>query len=380
MGEYKEMLLQITDVYGTIEYKLENFGKEYITFGRNEDQDIVLQDTNVSRRHGYFMKYPEGWTIGNNSTNGIVLNGKIIKSAFIRPGDNIVLSVKHQEQTVRMFVRESSEIMSDRVSDARSTNRYLHITSDQSDVLRADVYNVNEPYNLQKNQSQNIADFLQCNEGEKLKSNFNWAVKQDKIQQPKNSKNSKNSHKTIILIVSIILGVGIVWIAVILIIWVIKDNFLGYINSEMKTAEIISETIKELSIEKENLIDSTLDVTSEIDSGSYLYNFTDENLKDNNKLEISSVELTSDMACKAVEAYCREDNPSLNDMNSEEHIFYWLVEEETSTDYTILYRSYTEVLSHYYVDIESGNVTLVQEEVEDTVTYNDLFNIWDYVQ
>ncbi len=102
--------------------------------------------------------------------------------------------------------------------------------------------------------------------------------------------------------------------------------------------------------------------------------------EDENSSEETMSELTSDMACKAVEAYCREDNPSLNDMNSEEHIFYWLVEEETSTDYTILYRSYTGALSHYYVNIESGNVTLVQEEVEDTVTYNDLFNIWDYVQ
>ncbi len=105
-----------------------------------------------------------------------------------------------------------------------------------------------------------------------------------------------------------------------------------------------------------------------------------EKTETGNSPEETMSELTSDMACEAVEAYCREDNPSLNDMNSEEHTFYWLVEEETSTEYTILYRSYTGALSHYYVDIESGNVTLVQEEVEDTVTYNDLFNIWDYVQ
>ncbi|MEI3378653.1 MAG: hypothetical protein V8R54_03610 [Coprococcus sp.] len=105
-----------------------------------------------------------------------------------------------------------------------------------------------------------------------------------------------------------------------------------------------------------------------------------EKTKTGNSPEETMSELTSDMACEAVEAYCREDNPSLNDMNSEEHTFYWLVEEETSTEYTILYRSYTGTLSHYHIDIKTGNVTLVEEGVDDTVTYNDLFNIWDYVK
>ena len=151
------------------------------------------------------------------------------------------------------------------------------------------------------------------------------------------------------------------------------------------------ETISEKQYEKyrddwysESCIVSGLTSFDEVTEASTEIKETSEEVEGKTEVDNSSEEtmseLTSDMACKAVEAYCREDNPSLNDMNSEEHTFYWLVEEETSTEYTILYRSYTGALSHYYVDIESGNVTLVQEEVEDTVTYNDLFNIWDYVQ
>lgn len=93
--------------------------------------------------------------------------------------------------------------------------------------------------------------------------------------------------------------------------------------------------------------------------------------------------LTSYMACKAVEKYCREQNPSLNDMDPNEHVFYWNIEGETNSEYTILFRSYTGSMSYFYIDVNTGDVTLVEEppsdSIDDVQTYENAFNIWDYI-
>ena len=62
--------------------------------GRSRDCDIVLQDSNVSRRHAEIR--PSGgdnWTIADlGSTNGVKVNGRAITSVTpIRAGDEIVV-------------------------------------------------------------------------------------------------------------------------------------------------------------------------------------------------------------------------------------------------------------------------------------------------
>ena len=62
--------------------------------GRSRDCDIVLQDSNVSRRHAEIR--PAGgdnWTITDlGSTNGVKVNGRAVSSVTpIRSGDAIVV-------------------------------------------------------------------------------------------------------------------------------------------------------------------------------------------------------------------------------------------------------------------------------------------------
>ncbi len=52
----KDILLQILDGNNLKEYRFENFNKEYITFGRNSEQDIVLKNIHVSRKRGHIKK------------------------------------------------------------------------------------------------------------------------------------------------------------------------------------------------------------------------------------------------------------------------------------------------------------------------------------
>jgi hypothetical protein len=62
--------------------------------GRSRECDIVLQDSNVSRRHAEIRPSGgDGWTISDlGSTNGVKVNGRQIAAATpLKPGDDIAV-------------------------------------------------------------------------------------------------------------------------------------------------------------------------------------------------------------------------------------------------------------------------------------------------
>jgi pSer/pThr/pTyr-binding forkhead associated (FHA) protein len=62
--------------------------------GRSRECDIVLSDSNVSRRHAEIRPVGgDGWTITDlGSTNGVKVNGRTIGSPTpLEPGDEVVV-------------------------------------------------------------------------------------------------------------------------------------------------------------------------------------------------------------------------------------------------------------------------------------------------
>ena len=60
--------------------------------GRLPDNDIVLMDRRVSRHHAEFVQKGGRWIVRDNgSTNGIAVNGKVVREAMLKPGDTISL-------------------------------------------------------------------------------------------------------------------------------------------------------------------------------------------------------------------------------------------------------------------------------------------------
>ena len=63
-------------------------GKHTITIGRHADQDLVLADTFVSRRHAVIRETSSGYEVEDlDSSHGTYLNGSRIQSALLRSGD-----------------------------------------------------------------------------------------------------------------------------------------------------------------------------------------------------------------------------------------------------------------------------------------------------
>src|SRR5215475_12776182 len=66
--------------------------KDVLSIGRANDNDIVLNDFSVSRRHAYLKKQDGAWVIHDNqSTNGVKINDRPVPSAPVKDGDAAVI-------------------------------------------------------------------------------------------------------------------------------------------------------------------------------------------------------------------------------------------------------------------------------------------------
>jgi hypothetical protein len=67
-------------------------GPQRTTLGRLPDNDLVLEDPKVSRRHAVVERRPEGFVIRDlGSTNGTFVNGRRVAERLLAPGDVILL-------------------------------------------------------------------------------------------------------------------------------------------------------------------------------------------------------------------------------------------------------------------------------------------------
>lgn len=61
-----------------------------ITIGRMSNNDVVLSDPNVSRRHAEIRRNGDEWVlIDLGSTNGVLVNGKVSKEHVLHDGDKL---------------------------------------------------------------------------------------------------------------------------------------------------------------------------------------------------------------------------------------------------------------------------------------------------
>lgn len=69
---------------------LKDYNKNKITFGKSNDNDIVLNSAIISRHHGYFLiDNNKCYIYDDNSSNGIFVNGEKIKAHELRENDII---------------------------------------------------------------------------------------------------------------------------------------------------------------------------------------------------------------------------------------------------------------------------------------------------
>ena len=86
--------------------------RDEVRIGRGNENEIVLPDFSVSRRHAAFRLESEGWAIHDlGSTNGIQVNRVAVKRALLRPGDKIKIGV------FELAVEEAAELKSNAIDN-----------------------------------------------------------------------------------------------------------------------------------------------------------------------------------------------------------------------------------------------------------------------
>jgi adenylate cyclase len=69
-----------------------NVEQEVASIGRANDNDIILNDFSVSRRHAYLKKEDGDWVLyDNGSTNGVRVNDAAVPRAVVKDGDQVLI-------------------------------------------------------------------------------------------------------------------------------------------------------------------------------------------------------------------------------------------------------------------------------------------------
>ena len=111
------------------EYCLEKYGKDIISFGRNSDCDIQINNAKVSRCHGCFYKENGRWMIQDlESRNGIIVNNSKVEKCEVGSGNIILLDRKTEPDSVKIIV-------SVRMTDNSYSNNYGASSMNNSSTL-----------------------------------------------------------------------------------------------------------------------------------------------------------------------------------------------------------------------------------------------------
>lgn len=107
------------------------------------------------------------------------------------------------------------------------------------------------------------------------------------------------------------------------------------------------------------------------------------NTEESNTEESDEV-ITEDQALDAVQNYCIQQNPDLEEMaESDDYTLYWNVESSDAEQIVVAYRSYTAAIIRYYIDVQTGD-TYVTEFVSGITDGEEKtgenFNIRDYIE
>lgn len=129
-------------------FDLSNFKKRKISFGRNIDNDIVINSTIVSGNHGYILiEGNQSVIYDNSSTNGLLINGKkqlkyLLDSDCIIRIDNVSNTLKNGVTMIYSGTSDTSDwnelAISDKISIGRSVDNDIcikHVSISQKHAI-----------------------------------------------------------------------------------------------------------------------------------------------------------------------------------------------------------------------------------------------------
>lgn len=108
--------MQLVFEQGELAGRIVSLEGPVLTIGRGEENDVVLAEHGISRRHAQIQRVPQGWVLTDlGSTNGTYVDGQRIQDGhLLRPGDRVtigstVVEIQPVGQAGASALAESSE-------------------------------------------------------------------------------------------------------------------------------------------------------------------------------------------------------------------------------------------------------------------------------
>jgi adenylate cyclase len=100
-------------------------GEDTVSLGRSSDNEIVLNDFSVSRKHAVIRREKDHYVVQDqNSTNGIKVNGRFVTQSPLEPGDVLTIG------TFSLTLREEGVAAARGFDSADSTSTFVRSIAD----------------------------------------------------------------------------------------------------------------------------------------------------------------------------------------------------------------------------------------------------------
>ena len=85
------------------------FDTQDLSLGRASENDISVDDPEMSRRHAVFKRSREGCSVEDMGTsNGTAVNGRAVQCAVLKHGDVLILQESKPQALARYFTQQFS--------------------------------------------------------------------------------------------------------------------------------------------------------------------------------------------------------------------------------------------------------------------------------
>ena len=132
------IIVQLIHIHGPLKGTIQEFNKNEILIGRHSTCDVIFpgKAVTISRKHATIRREGNRFQIIDNSANGLFVNGKRTKEAYLRDGDVLIFSQGGPKVSFLTRIDENAEVPDETQQPALDNNSQEreHLIAPKTDV------------------------------------------------------------------------------------------------------------------------------------------------------------------------------------------------------------------------------------------------------
>ena len=137
MKKVSAIIVQLIHIYGPLKGTINEFNKNEILIGRHSACDLIFpgKATTISRKHAMIRREGNRFKIIDTSTNGLFINGKRQKEAFLKDGDVLIFSQGGPKVSFLTKTDNNAQLPDDTMQNSFADN-----SSERENIVEPDIH------------------------------------------------------------------------------------------------------------------------------------------------------------------------------------------------------------------------------------------------